>query len=239
MDKIQILTVIYHESHEAFSLFKKFVKSCKDAQITAVVNKKLDGVEYPQNIIYIDNDENCLSKAWNIGLKKLFKEHKFVFVSGNDSLSPSDSDLKQMVKVLKQNPHYGVLSANHTQDPLVYKYLTKAPFSKNYELENVSHGDGSFSFFLISKECYEDVGNFDENFKPAYFEDNDYLERLWLKGYAPKMLIDIIYYHLVQGSVKLNKTTASKYPEFMNKNLKYFREKWNKTPEHLPNDIKF
>lgn len=41
----------------------------------------------------------------------------------------------------------------------------------------------SFSFFLMPDNIVRDVGRFDEEFYPAYFEDNSYDYRMNLKGY--------------------------------------------------------
>jgi hypothetical protein len=39
-------------------------------------------------------------------------------------------------------------------------------------------GSGGWSIFAINRACVDNVGFFDENFFPAYFEDNDYHYRL-------------------------------------------------------------
>lgn len=43
-------------------------------------------------------------------------------------------------------------------------------------------GGEAFSCFLIDRELYAKVGQFDEQFHPAYFEDNDYVRRMQLVG---------------------------------------------------------
>lgn len=225
--KLQVLTVIYHETEDhyrmAINAWKAFPIQC---EITAVINKKFEGVEYPDNIHYIENDENCLSKAWNIGLKHIFQKHDIAFVSGLDSQSPTYLELMQMVESLEGKPKPGLVSA--TADG-VKEYPVGVP---------VQHGDGSFSFFAIAKEAFEKVGNFDENFKPAYFEDNDYLERLWQSEYLP-LRLPIRYFHVFQGTMKFGKESRTNYPVYMQKNLDYFKSKWHKVPNHLPDDIKF
>lgn len=39
----------------------------------------------------------------------------------------------------------------------------------------------SWSMFIISKSLYENIGDFDEIFYPAYYEDSDYIYRMNLK----------------------------------------------------------
>lgn len=52
-----------------------------------------------------------------------------------------------------------------------------------------------FSAFMLSKEAYEKVGQFDEGFYPAYHEDNDYHRRIKLSGMIAINCPGAIYYH--------------------------------------------
>jgi GT2 family glycosyltransferase len=52
-----------------------------------------------------------------------------------------------------------------------------------------------FSAFMISKETYETIGQFDDGFFPAYFEDNDYHYRINLAGMKAITYPMAIYYH--------------------------------------------
>lgn len=224
--ELNILTVIYHETVEHFNMAIKAWNSFpEDSNIIAVINKKLDGVEYPDNITYIENDENCLAKAWNKGLKEIFKTSEYAIVSGLDSISPTKDKLEKLVGILKANPSLGIVAAM----PLVRERI--------YDL--VLHGDGSFSFFVISKDTFEKVGDFNEDFKPAYFEDDDYLERLWMQKFHPVRVRSVSYYHVEQGTLKYGKETKKQYPVFMQKNLELYKSIYGKAPPHLPVNIKF
>ncbi len=87
-----------------------------------------------------------------------------------------------------------------------------------------------WSTLLISKACYEDIGGFDENFYPAYYEDNDYARRLNLSEmgsvrYGQDPRLDPV--------VKRNSMTIKKDPDvnkLFNKNKKYFHTKWGGYP---------
>lgn len=228
---MKILTVIYHENENHYNMaLRSWGSMPKECEIVAVVNRKIDK-EYPKHVTYIENDENCLSKAWNIGLREIFKTEDIAFVSGLDSECPDLEELQIMVDRLKSNPKMGLISATHIG-------IGSKPIISPVDVP-VRHGDGSFSFFAITKECFERVGNFDERFKPAYFEDNDYLERLWTKGYKPLRLESVQYFHLVQGTLKYGKESQENYPKYMQKNLELFKSIHGKIPDHLPEDIKF
>lgn len=53
----------------------------------------------------------------------------------------------------------------------------------------------NFSAFMVSKECWEIVGEFDEIFAPAYFEDNDYHYRMRLLGILAITYPPAMFYH--------------------------------------------
>lgn len=221
-----ILTVIYNETATHYSVTSNALSYMllPGIETYAVVNKRYEKGKYPEKITYIENDENCLAKAWNLGLREIFKNHDFAVVTGNDSILPTKTQLDSMIECLGKNPLYGIVSA-----------IPKGMVGGD---KPIKHGDGSFSLFAISKKTFEDVGGFDEDFKPAYFEDNDYLERLWQKGYTPRQL-DIVYYHIFQATMKYGDEIKRSYGEYMNKNLELFRKKYGKTPDHLPSDIHF
>lgn len=226
MKDFAILTVLFNDSQELYDMsIRAFDCFPKEIELFSVVNKRLENKEYPKFVKYIDNDENCLARAWNIGLKELFKRYNYVIVSGLDSMSPPLNLLEELVDTLKDHPEYGLTAG--------------VALGRQIESYEIKHGDGSFSFYCISKECYEKVGSFNEDYKPAYFEDDDYLERLWEKGYKPTKNEHVIYWHMSQGTVKHSLELKKKYAEFMNKNLALFKKTYGKVPDHLPKDIKF
>lgn len=67
---------------------------------------------------------------------------------------------------------------------------------KQFEVELLLHqhkfdlylSHNHWSVFIIPKATYIKVGQFDEDFYPAYYEDNDYMYRMRLKGMAPARL---------------------------------------------------
>lgn len=220
---LAILIVIYVDNKKQVNYTKDSLKALpKDIYKYAIINKLVDNsiLDYVDN--YELNDKNILSKAWNMGLKYLFKNYTHVLVVGHDSLINQDN-VKKIKDFINQNKDAGFWSLN----PI------------NMYNNKVKHGDGSFSAFVIEKQTYKNTGDFDINFKPAYFEDNDYLERLWQQGYIPLKQVDNQYLHLGQGVVKTSEIINKQYSKFMQKNLEYFRKKHGKTPNHLPSDIKF
>lgn len=89
----------------------------------------------------------------------------------------------------------------------------------------------NWSSFILTKNVYEKVGPFDEGFKKAYFEDNDYMYRMKLAG------VPIKYVDELNPDVYLNSQTIEKNPLLGGyiENKEYFLQKWG----GLPNEETF
>lgn len=89
----------------------------------------------------------------------------------------------------------------------------------------------NWSSFILTKNVYEKVGAFDEGFKKAYFEDNDYMYRMKLAG------VPIKYVDELNPDVYLNSQTIEKNPLLGGyiDNREYFLQKWG----GLPNEETF
>lgn len=97
---------------------------------------------------------------------------------------------------------------------------------------------GGFSIFGIDREVVARVGLFDENYVPAYFEDNDYDYRCRLAG--------VQMTGLPSGSTHRISSTLRSDPRFMeaNKNTfllnrEYYISKWGGTPYQEMYDTPF
>lgn len=94
-------------------------------------------------------------------------------------------------------------------------------------------GGHSWSIIIISKEAYDKVGKFDEKFYPAYFEDNDYRQRI--KKFEGG---DVKKFFSVNGFIPKIKRTSmtikkdSKINKEFSKNKEYYIKKWGGLPRH-------
>ena len=104
----------------------------------------------------------------------------------------------------------------------------KHPYYNNFY---VCYESNHWSSYILNKEIYEEVGEFDENFKRCFYEDNDYAYRMKLKG---------INYHIDQRlnpEVFLNNGSTLVDPSLRGdeENREYFVRKWG----GMPNDEKY
>lgn len=80
-----------------------------------------------------------------------------------------------------------------------------------------------FCSFILPKPTFRLIGSFDENFKGAYFEDNDYERRLRLKKLSviiSSWLNPVIYRE--SSSIKKDPSLNSHYQD----NARYYVNKW-------------
>lgn len=95
----------------------------------------------------------------------------------------------------------------------------------------------SFSLYKISKQMWLDVGPFDEQFIPAYFEDNDYHRRMLLheKKYDITPIEDAEYIHMHGGSLTrraLSERDQNLMHAWFRRNQQYYIWKWGGLPHH-------
>lgn len=83
-----------------------------------------------------------------------------------------------------------------------------------------------WSIFILPKKTFYEVGKFDENFYPAYFEDNDYVKRIVIKN------MDIMKIPFLNPLVFRSSKTIEKDTSLNNyqKNKEYYFKKWGEHP---------
>lgn len=84
----------------------------------------------------------------------------------------------------------------------------------------------NWSAFILSKNIFENVGDFDENFQKCFFEDNDYEYRMKLKK------IPIVYCDSLCAEVYRNSMTTQREPLLGDyiANQEYYISKWGGIP---------
>lgn len=108
--------------------------------------------------------------------------------------------------------------------------VDEATWKSRSGVDLTMQGGPDFSCFLINKHCHE-LYRFDENFVPAYFEDNDYHRRMILGGHRDRIFsVNVPFLHY--GSVTVNRDEKTKRewgPKF-EKCREYYAKKWGGLP---------
>lgn len=168
----------------------------------------------PYSIFIIDNYNHpgrCVAASWNEGIRRASNK-------GIDQYLVSNDDV-----ILE--PYFIDKAVHHMEakgwDRLITGWNTRPSFPTGQAPD--------YSCFFMNETLYNKVGPFDEKFKPAYFEDNDYEYRVKLAGYESYAVPELRMLH--RGSVTQNMDTEKACTsEQFQKNSLYFLAKWGGTP---------
>lgn len=253
MQKIAIVTLTYNKFEEATKEFLESLYKYTDVDIFDLIvvdnASSDDTVEFVKkyndiynNISLICNKENLgYSKGNNIGIKKALESgYEYIALLNNDILF-TPNWLEDSIRLFKLNNRLGMISPRIQPKGInKFNYLKKY---KNYLQKFTSEFKESieplFCCVIIKREVIEKIGLLDENFTPAFWEDNDYCLRAMYAGYLLARSNRTFVYH--------NHSTTSKSisNEIFNRNKDYFFKKhpigkwiWAHKKTNLINDIK-
>lgn len=119
------------------------------------------------------------------------KEASFVVASGDvtDYMTP-ESVVEETI--------LGMVTCMDVRGEMVGKGMEPERISELFAGEKEVLGESphpNFSAFAVNRLCWERVGEFDELFAPAYFEDNDYHYRMKLAGLLAIVCPPAMFYH--------------------------------------------
>lgn len=150
-----------------------------------------------------------LAKAWNEGTKQAFEEGNDFVLIINDDAFVEPNTIDKLVSVLQATDHLLVSATERPNNQSVH-----------------------FSCFMVGWGIFEEVGFFDENFKPIYFEDNDFIYRMRLLGVKFTAVKDAFFEHKGSQSLK-NKRLVGQGPQHdkeFEANQAYYIKKWGGMP---------
>ncbi len=211
----------------ALELTKKAVESvlAQDipVQLHVVANDCTDGTDQwlAEQPVTVHTFRPALgvSASWNYGLTMILRNSEYCLSVNNDVQLRSDN----MRELLDDGGEFVTGVSIDTLDGLQDQWR-KSPRP---------HPD--FSNFLIRRSAWEKVGGFDEQFSPAYYEDNDYHIRMHQAG-IEAYTIGIPFYHYASGTLKhCSESEARKIHQAADLNRERFFAKWKcypGTPEY-------
>lgn len=168
-----------------------------------------------------DNDENCLARGWNRGINDLLDQGcDYVFVPNVD-IEVRDDSLDNLVRAAEAKPDYLLWTMSTWADRAS---LDRAVLDDHW----MPYPD--FSAFMIDRRCWDLVGEFDENFKPAYDEDLDYHWRIHLTGFEAGHYEGSRFYHVGSATINLDAALRSANRTTHAANDAYFIRKWGMKP---------
>jgi GT2 family glycosyltransferase len=246
--KIQILIPV-------INLWSKYTKPCLDTiktkheyRILLIDNNSTDETKeeasklVTDNFIYHRNDESwSCAKSWNFGIKDGFESGcDYIVVLNNDVLLHPEA-IDKLVEKFEQGWLYNLKDSIEEKNIGNIAMLTcfdvrgecKEPkdlFTIESHENTPESEHPNFSAFMINKECWDKIGEFDEKFMPCYFEDNDYHHRIQLAEMKAICVPTAMFYHF--GSRTQNEALSQPIcssPAF-ERNRQYYKFKWGGVP---------
>lgn len=180
-----------------------------------------------QPIIFKQWERNrAISACWNEGIEKANSDYILVV---NDDVLFHPTTIDYMIEFFENLPDPNIIMVTAVNDKGYVDENYGKPQGifempeKGKEWNYADHPD--FSCFMVNKDLFELAGKFDENFIPAYFEDNDMHLRIHLADKRAVSISNAPYYHYASQSEK---------DEFFHKcfesNRNYFSLKWGAQP---------
>lgn len=178
---------------------KKYAKCWPTLKVYILDNGNQDIETQNDNQIVFTTEENIgVAASWNFLAEKAFADGYLRVLVLNDDIE-LEKDEKEI--------HFGLNKYSDT-DLIVQ--------------------DGTWCSFMLPKVVYDLIGPFDEEFFPAYFEDNDYEYRVKMNKYTDLKVDSLLNPTLYRNSMTIKKDkTLNK--EFL-KNRSRYITKWGGEP---------
>lgn len=185
--------------------------------------------KYEVKIIPQYRIDQSLSAAWNQGLDwSLSRHHSFTLIINDDILfAPQCIDnMVTSFLQLEQDSKCVMITGNNVRslydDPL---------HTLEYRTDVRSYQEcPDFACFMVRPTIKFRIGQFDENFSPAYFEDNDYHYRINLAGLHAFNDVSAPYYHYGSQTQNANSNMPVVPPFAFQLNQSYYIGKWGGQP---------
>lgn len=241
MPKVQIII-------PCINLWKEYTKNCIDSvktkyehRILLIDNASDDdtrveaGKLVSNSFAHQRNEERwSFSKSVNFGVKDGFdRGYDYVLVLNNDVLCHPEMIDRMVERFNLNHSPIGILSEQKTL-AMVTALDVRGEFNPPEELYKASPDikkdvpeaeHPCFSAFMMSEDAWAKVGEFDEAFVPAYFEDNDYHYRVNLSGMKAIVLPTAMFYHFASKTAPIASTNFT-----FEMNRAYFIAKWGDMP---------
>jgi len=163
----------------------------------------------PEVRYYPFAENRGVSRSWNDGILAAYDDGADVVLVANDDVRPAEGDVDRVVdKAVGCRDRYMVSCAGPNQ-----RFGRVLP----------SHG---YSFFAINPVALETIGCFDENFFPAYCEDQDHARRATLAGLSEENCPDTAVLHGHSSAIFASPELARQNLITQRRNIDYYVRKW-------------
>lgn len=173
----------------------------------------------------------ALSEAWNRGITESLAdpECEYLFIPNNDVVFHKNT-IDVLIEYLEKF-NYAMVTGENVQPRMSLETMQGRDDWGDIEFDSKPIGSWmeegpDFSCFMVKRDFVEKIGYFDENFFPAYCEDQDMHIRIIKAGDHAKRMTRAPYYHLASQTMAKNAHLTAMISEGHHRNQLYYREKW-------------
>jgi GT2 family glycosyltransferase len=238
------------------NLWNQYTKQCVNSLMDAMMRAKAHNIDCHLTLIdnastdetkeeatkmnsslflYIRNEERWgFQKSVNVGVNEGIKMGAELFLICNNDITIHPEAIWRLVERFTKEPA-GMVTCMDIRGEMQEKNLIPALIGTLDANEKESCPEAphpNFSAFMVSRACWEAVGEFDEVFFPAYFEDNDYHYRMKMMEVPAIVLPTAMFYHY--GSRTQNEANGNGQPivpgPLFENNRAFYVKKWGGLP---------
>ena len=173
-------------------------------------------IDVPVRPIIIDNwnHNRGVAAAWNEGMDWAWNDgYRYAIIANDDSYFEPGS-IRKIYDAMKE-----------TRACLISPNPNGA-----HAAQGLIDGADFFNFMIDIPQLIKECGYFDENFQPAYFEDNDMHRRIILSGAKAYIHTEAIAGHHGSATQYLDRNNPVCPPHQFENNRRYYTEKWGGEP---------
>jgi len=163
-----------------------------------------------------------VAKAWNqiINWGLSYDDCEIIYILNNDIVLHPEC-ITSMTESILANGKECISGLNIGNLPVMLSSFTKSAPERRYTTAV------NFSCFGLTPKTIKRVGLFDEGFKLAYYEDNDYHHRMNLEGVASSCDTWAAFTHYGSRTIREG---GVKHEPYFAQNRAYFKQKWGVDP---------
>jgi hypothetical protein len=160
----------------------------------------------------INEKERSVAGAWNRGIEIAYEAGlvQYLITAVDVSITPATVDC--LLEFESRNADCDLWSST--------------PMDIEVNSKSASCDGHDFSCFMLRYKTIETHGWFDKEYKPAYFEDDDYVTRMVLAGSNPKRILNARHVHAGSLTIRLDADMAHHVKHWFEINKSRFYKKW-------------
>lgn len=162
----------------------------------------------------ICDKERSVAGAWNRGIQLAIEAGFTTFMVTAVDVAMTVSTINSLIRFKEAHPEVDMYSS--------------FDMNTDYACQESDFEGSDFSCIMFNSDVISRHGWFDREYKPAYFEDNDYATRVVLGGGQLRIVKDAVHDHQGSMTIKLDSEMAHHVRHWFEINRKRFLDKWGR-----------